>query len=355
MSNIITLKQVKERLENFGEAYEEIRLNDNFSIILTKRGGRILGPFKNEDSSSVLWINKAFSNDDAFRNFIDEKDWNVGGERVWVLPEMPFFVEDRSNFFDTYVIQEALDPGNFSLEKKDNVVTLNQKVRLDTFQIECKERNFLMDKSIKCEGNPLAESESFSELMDSVSYCGFSQTVFLKDLDEKAETYLETWFLTQIKPEGKLIVPYEGELGYIDYYEPVEDEYYKIDENKMTLKVTGDKRYKVGFMKDNMTGCSGYMSKTDEGEDYLFIRKYKNDPENIYCGDPSDRPELYGCSLYLFNDSGALGGFAEYENGCTTISGDTDKREATDTVNYYFYFGTKEKLEKIAEFMLGDK
>lgn len=355
MNDIITLKQVEERLLNFGEAYEKIKLNDNFTIIITKRGGRILGPFKDENSSSVLWLNKAFKTDAGFKKFLDEKDWNVGGERVWVLPEMPFFVKVRSNFFDTYIVQEEIDPGNYTLDKKDNEVTMNQDVRLDTFEIDCRERKFRMEKAIKCEENPLKKVNDFDALMESVSYCGFSQTVNLKDLDEKPETYLETWFLTQIKPEGKLVVPYKGKLNFIDYYEPVEKEYYETDDDKMTLKVTGDKRYKVGFMKECMTGCSGYMSKTEEGEDYLFIRTYKNDPQNIYCGDPSDRPELYGCSLYLFNDSGALGGFAEYENGCTTISGDTGVRESTDTVNYYFYFGKKEKLEKIAEVMLGEE
>ena len=37
MSDIITLKQVEERLCSFGEAYEKIKLNDNFTIIITKR------------------------------------------------------------------------------------------------------------------------------------------------------------------------------------------------------------------------------------------------------------------------------------------------------------------------------
>lgn len=95
------------------------------------------------------------------------------------------------------------------------------------------------------------------------------------------------------------------------------------------------------------------MGKLTDERSYLFIRSYYNDPSSIYCCDPYDKPGQNGCSLFLYNDSGSLGGFAEFENTGVTFSGDTGKKQSIDAVSYYFYVGEEVRLKKIAKLLLG--
>lgn len=349
MNNHITLKQVKERLEEANLEFEALDLGGGFSIICTARGGRILGPFENENGESFTWLNPAFKSEEKFAEFLKNEDWNMGGDRMWCLPEMPFFVEKRNDFFNRYVVQKELDPGNYALDSDGKCVSMGQTVKLGTFEAGGAVKEFTLGREIRSAANPLNNSDKAEELMHGVKYCGILQRVKMNVLDSDETLYLEPWLLTQINPSGELIVPTVSKAEYIDYYEPVPQDYTDIKENLTRLKVTGDLRYKVGFKASQLTGRSGYIGMLSDGRAYLFFRNYFNNPSAVYCGDPYASPGLYGCSLYLYNGHTAQGGFSEFEHCSSTVSGDTGIRKSDEMSGYYFYIGSKSAVEKIAE------
>ncbi len=349
MNNHITLKKVKERLTEAKLEFKALDLGGGFCIICTARGGRILGPFENEDGESLTWLNPAFESKERFAEFLNDDDWNLGGDRMWCLPEMPFFVKKRNDFFDTYVVQKELDPGNYALDSDGKCVSMGQSVRLSTFETGGVVKEFTLGREIRNAANPLDNSDKAAELMQGVKYCGILQTVKMNVLDSDETLYLEPWLLTQINPSGNLIVPTVSKAEYIDYYEPVPQDYIDIKEKSTRLKVTGDLRYKVGFKASQLTGRSGYIGMLPDGRAYLFFRNYFNNPSAVYCGDPYAKPGLYGCSLYLYNGHTAQGGFSEFEHCSSTVSGDTGVNESSELSGYYFYIGKKSAVEKIAE------
>ncbi len=349
MNNHITLKQVKERLTEAKLEFVSLDLGGGFSIICTAHGGRILGPFENEDGESFTWINPAFGNKEKFDEFLNNKDWNMGGDRMWCLPEMPFFVEKRDDFFDKYVVQKELDPGNYELDFCGKCVSMVQTVKLSTFETGGVVKEFTLGREIRSAANPLNNLDKAEEFMQNVKYCGILQRVKMDVLDTDETLYLEPWLLTQINPLGELIVPTLSKAEYIDYYEPVPQDCIDIKEKLTRIKVTGDLRYKVGFKASQLTGRSGYIGTLSDGRAYLFVRNYFNNPSAVYCGDPYANPGLYGCSLYLYNGHTAQGGFSEFEHCSSTVSGDTGIRESDEMSGYYFYIGNKSSVEKIAE------
>ena len=350
MNSKVTYNLAKQRLNESNVSHTTLELGANWKIIVSQYGGRIFGPFKGDEGESLLWMSDVWCDKTAFANFINTRQWNIGGDRFWLEPELPFFTTEKERFFDTYVVQGTIDPGSYTMEESYGSVTLEQEVAAKTFEIPTEDRNFRMRRTVQCIGNPF--SQKAEEL--GVAECfGFKQSIEMEDLDETSPTYLEAWLLSQINPRGELIVPFTGKQpDYLDYYEPISNDMVRIENNKLFIKVTGDVRYKLGFRSLNTTGRSAYLGSFTDGTAYLFVRSFYNNPSSIYSGAPSFDPELYGYPLFLYNDPGLQGGFAEFENCGMTIGGDTGVRKSHDEVYYYFFTGEKEKLLVLANEIL---
>jgi len=91
MNNRITLNQIINRFEENNLSYEIIPLPNNFKITVLQRSGRIFGPFSGEESESILWINKCFAHKEDFKAFLESGNWNLGGDRIWMAPELENF------------------------------------------------------------------------------------------------------------------------------------------------------------------------------------------------------------------------------------------------------------------------
>lgn len=349
----VTLHMVEQRFQEHNLPYEIFTLQNGFQVLCTARGGRIMGPFDPETGESIWWISEALTDPQKFNEFLDTAQWNLGGDRLWIAPEMPLYIPDRTDFFDSYVVQPEIDPGNYSLERTERGIRMAQTVRAKTFEVPCDEKRFSVERQVWQAEDPLRALPQAKALTEHVQHCGLRQQISLTALDDDTNVYLEPWVLTQVNPAGKLLVPCIGPAEYVDYYEPLPESMRKISGSNLEIDVTGDVRYKLGFRSAQTMGRAGYLGKLSDGQSYLFLRFYGNNPSNTYCGDPFDRPGLYGCSMYLYNDNGGLGGFAEFENAGTTISGDTPLRTTADQITYHIYKGEESQLRNISQALLG--
>ncbi|MBK8051158.1 MAG: hypothetical protein IPK16_31085 [Anaerolineales bacterium] len=81
-NNYITQLQIIARCEENNIPYAVLPLQDGATIVVTQRGARIFGPFLAPDAASLNWVNAAFASAPAFRAFLHEGNWNLGGERL---------------------------------------------------------------------------------------------------------------------------------------------------------------------------------------------------------------------------------------------------------------------------------
>ena len=346
MNNRILRHQVIQTLSSAGIQFEVLPLSKDWSILITRRGGRILGPFKGEAGESVFWANAALNDSEAFQRFMESRDWNLGGDRYWMEPEVPLYIRDRSDFDGSYTVQSEIDPGRYSLLRDGDTVTLAQTVEAEVFGEKVAEKHFTMQRRVRALNNPFSSEARAYGIMECF---GFAQDLSVEDLSDDHSVYLESWILTQVNPGGELIMPHTGSAAeYLNYYEPIDGALIEERDRRMWIKVTGKAHFKLGFKATSITGRSGYLGHMSNGDAYLLVKQVFNDPSNIYCGGPGWAPDKYGYSAFLYNDSGSLGGFGEYELCGKTLSGDTGIRCADDTMNYYFFFGEEAALRQLA-------
>lgn len=357
MNNHITSAQVCQRLDEQNLNYRIVELPGGFHIIVMELSGRIFGPYETEFSEGIYWTNKVFQEEKTFEKFLNTPgNWCFGGDRIWLTPEFPFFTKERKKFFDTYIVQQGIDPANYHMSKDEfgNTV-LESELHGRLFEHQYDTKEMFIKKTIRKNENPLRYLKNYETYMKNVKYTGYEQEIMLQDISPNKPMEIEMWNLTQVNPGGKLLVPYFGGYDYVDNYEPVDETIISDKGNYINVNVQSDKDHKIGFYAANTLGRAGYLMKMQETEYCLFIRNYYNDPSALSVGEPWNQPGKAGCSLYLYIDGGNQGGFAEFENVGKSIGGATERISTIDTVNYWFYYGRKKDLLKIAEVLLGIK
>jgi hypothetical protein len=348
MDNKIRYVDVISRLEENKLTYEIVTLSKDVSLIVTALGGRAIGPFYKR-GLSIGWLNEAFKSKSAFADFLKSKHWNIGAERMWVAPEFPFFNKQRSKFDETYTVQPEIDPGNHVLKVENTGVNLDLSVDVPVFEMPFERKAFHINRSICVAENPLKYLDQLKDI--DVAYGGFNHHIMLEDTSIQNKMPLEPWVLSQINPGGHIIVPFMGAFEFVDYYDPIDDSIQKVYDGYVELKVCGDRKYKVAYKSAQTFGRAGYINKYDEENYYLIIKNYDNNPSNAYCCEPWHTTGEKGCSLYVYNDNGQNGGFAEFENSGFTTNENTPK--VNNTFTQWFFIGKKSDMERIILALLG--
>jgi len=330
MNHAITLAMLKARLHENGLAYKVLR-SGSMEAVVTQYGGRVFGPFESEDAPGLFWANSAFAGAENFRALIESKDWNIGGDRIWIAPEIPFFVKDRTRFKETYVVQPEIDPGNYLLSGGDGHIALEQNVTAQVFQMRFPKKRVHMQRTLKPILNPLQE-------MAEVLYFGMEMNSSFTDLSPESRMPIEFWDITQLNPGGEILIPSTTKLEYVDYYAPI-GKFIQSHETFSTVKATGTDEFKIALPALQLLGRAAYVSCYDETRYYTIIKQYNNNPSTPYCCEPADRPGMRGCSLFIYNDSGGLGGFTELENSGQTISDGSGIFKSQDQTVYWVYIG----------------
>lgn len=348
MNNHITFKQAAAMLDSQNEAYEVLDLGRNWRAIITRYGGRLLGPFKEEEGESVLWINKAMKDEASFKEFVDNRRAQLGGERFWVNPELRFYCEAPEKFDETYTVQEEIDPGHYILEREKDNIYLSQHTCLKDLN-DGTEKSFYIKRRYSGARNPLDFIGAQKEL--DIDYCGYVQDIELRDESPDGKAELEPWVLTQVNPDGKFVTPFFGDFEFVDYYIPV-DEMQKVCDGYVELDVTGDRKYKVAYRAAQTFGRMAFVKRWGDGW-HLMVRNYYNDPSVPYCSEPWGDLGNRGCSVYYYNDDLSNGGFGEFENGGLTLGRDADRKISYNTTSLWFFFGGQEEIRTVMKYLLG--
>jgi hypothetical protein len=354
MDNHVTCEQTARRFEENNLDFDTLVLNDGMKIILSQSGGRILGPFDGDDGESILWMNEAFKKKNKFREFLSSDQWNLGGDRVWIAPELQFNVRDRQDFFGSYIVPRQVDPGNYTIKKvSDQKCVLAQDMTLDVYGGDKKRTKELsVERIVNSSEDPLRELDDHKELLKDVRYCGYEHRIKLREKSSDG-TYSEAWDLAQVNPGGALYIPTFSTPRYSDYYQPLGDEYQEMHSGYAKLKIDGVRQFKVGFKAIQVQGRLGYHKSCEDGRDYLLIWQFFSNPSATYTKEPADKPGCKGHSLHIYNDDNTFGGFAEVECSGQALGGNTGMSESDDQMLTWLYIGAPDRIATIARSTLG--
>ncbi len=340
---MLTSNQVCERLEENNLGFYITALSNNYTIIVTQYGGRILGPFKG-DSESCCWINPVFQDRTKFKQFVSDRSWNIGGDRIWLEPELQFNVPAPSDFWNSYTVPGNLDPGHYTLEQDENRnPVLKQEMELSIFRESVKKKRLHIERTISSASHPVPHID--------VDFCGYHHDIILQE-HENDGIIAEAWNLLQIKPKGSIYIPTTHTAEFVDYYEPITPEYHSVTADFVTLKIDAKLRYKVGYSPLSTLGRSGYVSRY-KNTHYLMIRNYFNDPAGMYPEPYIENSLKTGASLHIYNDDGKMGDFAEHECSCLPIGGNTGRGKSHNRISTLFFWGEDHVIQEIAKLFLG--
>jgi hypothetical protein len=356
VNNHVTYRQVIARLEEQGLAHTTLELQSDVSIIISQRAGRIFGPFLPEagggGSESIFWTSGVFADADDFEAFLASGDWNMGGERIWIAPEIQYNVRDRTDFWGTIDWPKQVDPGSYELEQlaEDNC-RLSQEMELEAHNIATGRKRLRLERLIRPAKDPLRSLRNYGDLIDGVLFAGYEHAVSLSE-DEPNDVMSEAWSLIQLNPGGTLMIPCSLRVAFVDYYEPA-GALQTMHGDHVRLRITGRHQYKVGYKAAHVFGRMGYVNLLDDGQAYLIVRSFHNNPSRPYAEEPAHLPGWNGCSIHVYNDDGNAGGFGEMECNGQTIGGETERLSSTDELMVWLYVGAAEKVRDIALHLLG--
>lgn len=353
MNHKVSFQQVITSLEKNNQPYTTLTLQNEVSLIIPQRGARILGPFLSSNSESIFWLNRAFAHPDSFNQFLNSGDWNLGGERVWIAPEIQYLVRDRSDFWGTIRVPEPMDPGNYILDQLDpNQRRLVQSLTLPAYNLASGEKELQLERLIRPAADPLRYLSNYQTLVDGLIFAGYEHIISLSEtrLDDKMS---ESWTLIQLNPGGRLLIPASPHVEYSDYYEPINSTFQSIHPNHISLRITGDRQYKVGYKAAHVFGRLGYFNQFNADRAYLIVRNFFNNPSAPYLEERASWPDQRGHSIHIYNDDGALGGFGELECNGQAIGGGTGRSSATDQFVLWLYVGAADKVRNLIPHLLG--
>jgi hypothetical protein len=352
MNNKITFTQVVASLQATGQAFEVLQLQNGVCLVITRRGGRVFGPFLSEESASLYWLNAAFADAASLQPFLDADDWNQGGERFWIAPEIQYNVTDRTDFAGTLHVPPQMDPGDYQISTSGNTITLDLALTLPAYNLATGEKTLKLARTIQAVPDPLREVNGYDALLNGVTYAGYSQTATLSEGQADA-IMSETWNLIQLNPGGTLIIPASPHVQATGYVEPLPADAYAVADGALRIPLDGHTQFKVGYKAAQVGSRMGYLNTLDEERAYLLMRHYPNNPSSIYVEEAPDKPGQRGESIHVYNDDGNFGGFGEMECHGQTIGGEAGISRSTDTFTLWLYAGAPHRIKLIGEHLLG--
>ncbi|HML24787.1 MAG TPA: hypothetical protein PKD09_24245, partial [Aggregatilinea sp.] len=313
MNHRITFKQVATRLEEQAVPYAVMPLQGQARLVLSARGGRVYGPFWDGDGESLFWAPEAFAARETFDALIASGHWNIGGERMWIAPEIQFMVTDRADVPGTLFVPPQIDPGVYALHQSGSAQwTLVQEIALDAYVLASGRKFLSVERTLALAPDPLRGLDAYGDLLDGVRYAGYEQTATLAE-GAHDDITSQTWFLIQVNPGGAMIIPHTVPGRITNYYDPVRPELIDVQPDHVRLAITGHDRYKIGYHSAFLAGRLGYVAPAGPDRSVLIVRGFFSNPSSIYSEQPEEIPDYFGDSVHIYSDDGGLGGFGELE------------------------------------------
>jgi hypothetical protein len=328
----------------------ELNFNNESSAIVSEYGGRLLGLFPKNESSSLLWINPEIQNE------IKSRKWEVGGDRYWISPEREFFYE-KPQMWEGWFCPHGLDPAYYEiLAESSRTCTLSSPITVES-QIKKEIYNGEMTRQITLMKEPISTGLSYVGVK-FVDDCVFFQP----------NLQINGWSLACVISGGSLnpgtvLIPTKSNPKPLSYFRTIPQDRIRVGKRHVAFKIDVDDIYKLGIRPDDIDFSRkakiGYVLKIPDSEDYGFLVKLSEDiPKSQEdCFDVSrDHPDEEIGVIQSYNSESVnkpLFKFGEIElqlNSFKTID-NTSHGKAIHEI--YGYLGSKAEILEVIEEYLG--
>ncbi len=347
----IAYQQILDCLDATAQNYQVMELQDDICAIITERGGRLLGPFYKR-GNSLFWVNDALQSPDKFKDWLASADWNMGGERIWIAPEIQYNIADRSDFWGSYDLPPQMDPGHYQLEAFEDSVQLRQQLTLTAHNLADGVKTLQVTMRFRQVRDPLQHLSTYEKLLDGVIFAGYEQNVTLKETSSD-NIMSASWNLVQLNPGGRLLIPASPQLESTIYFGNPPEDAVRVQQRHLNIQLDAQNQFKVGYKAVHVCGRMGYLNQKDADRSCLLVRSFYNNPSSVYVEEPPDKPGQQGDSIHVYNGGGQFGAFGEMECQGQTIGGETGRSKSIDNFIMWVYLGPLASIEAIANHLLG--
>jgi len=343
--------ELVNRLNEGGFKFKRLDIGDGGEAIVIPQGARVIGLYISGLDENLLWLPKAWKSTAELKAYLKSGDWNLGGDRTWLAPELDYNVSDGKHFFEKYAVQPDLDPGRYVFKTAaPGKIILEQKVTLKSARPGKKIKLFMKIEFAKSE-NPFHHNRKHRELMKEVNFCGWTMSSTITEAG-KSGAVAGLWRLMQLRAGGEVIIPCTAQPVITDYFEPAGPEHLRVSENRVMFKIDGKERHKIGINAMHLTGRVGYRYPLGDGSWVLIVRNFFCNPSGWYV-DEAMQPEGHiGDAVQCYNDSGNLGGFGEMEYHAPAIGKKTGLTTYTDTSSLWLFKSRDSHLLNLIETLI---
>ncbi len=345
MNSHITYRQLIGALAANDEPYAPVDLGNDFSLIVTQRGGRVFGPFWRE-GESLTWINPALASAESFARFRREGQWNMGGERLWIAPEIQYNIKDRADFWGSHHVPAAMDPGQYRLGAGDRSARLSTEMTLQAYNLSQGEVRLRVEQSISRLG-----------LLPSMTAEAVIGAHYLRKIELSPHPVSgpvsQSWVLTQLNAGGELFILGHPDMKAATYFGDPTLQALTPQGKVFRIAITGQRQFKTGYSAASPRGQIGYINALDDGQSYLLVRYFVIHPDGLYAEEIPDQPGANGHAIHVYNDGGQFGANGEMEASGDAIGGSTGRSITLDHFGMLVYLGPTDALYALVERIFG--
>lgn len=344
--------QLIQSLNQLGMTYQILEADGGGHMIVLERGGRVIGVYNEEHSENAFWVHPQLSSTElAYGQYVSGIDWNIGGDRTWISPEVEFNVADTSSFWESYRVQPSLDPGHYKFEnnKEQGCLTLQQNFVVDAYRAH-KQLTLDLKKRICLIPDPLKSIEKFHPAI-SYAYLGYSMECTLSILNDEPVS-LSLWNLVQLPAGGEIVISTRGKALVHDFFKPTGPSHLSVLPGEVRFKLDAQSQHKISIKVNDVTGRAGYIREGTDGKHYLFIRQFDVDPSAEYGDVPAHALSDKGHCVQCYNDNGELGQFGELEYHTPMMDRSSGNNILQDTSQVGCYLGRLEDMLRIQQLLL---
>lgn len=318
------------------------------SVVVLERGARVIGVFTDEHASNHLWVNPSlqlWAQEQMNPASTRGNEWNSGGDRMWLSPEIEFNVRDIHAFWDSYKIQEAIDPGTYSgdFDPVIQTVDLKQRAFVSAYHSSV-QGQVQMSRVIRSVSDPLCAS--------GYRFSGYEVNESLTLDEDVVDMPIALWNIAQLPAGGEIVIPTRGRADIDHFFAPTGHSHLQIGNRDIRFRVDAASKHKISIKASFVTGKAAYIRHFDNGLASLFIRSFEVHPSHEYRDFPVHDPQAMGHCVQCYNDSGDLGQFGEIEYHTPVIHYKQNQRQIQDYSRVWCYDGDAAIISQIQEALL---
>lgn len=327
------MKKLLDALHEAGKGAEV--LGDR--VVILPYSGRVLGIYPKPEVN-VLWTNAALDEPDTAKVFWAEDGWvNPGGIRAWISPECETHVSDPDRFWDTYVVPDAVDPGEYRvLSTDDKSISLDIEMQPMFYRHETKVPLHMHRKFTLMDDPGMA-------IPGKVSFAGIKIESVLSFVgDGPGGVRPGLWNLVQVPGGGEIRVPVKDNAKPVAIFGSPG---ISLEDGHIHCKVETDDNYKFSLYADDCRGIMCYSKSAAEKSTLIVVRLHVLD-KALYADTPASDLNDTGHVQQVYVDNGDMGGFGELEYHTPTLEkGQRD--EIKDICEVRTFVGPAEAIKEV--------